>query len=67
VKPRYDELVNALDNLRQWVDASVLNACSSKEIRDSYAKLRRASERAEKLVNRAKHPNIILGSSDSTP
>lgn len=57
MKPKYSELVKALDTLRQWVDASVLNACSSKEIRDSYSELCRASERAAKLLKRAKHPN----------
>jgi hypothetical protein len=57
MKPKYSEIVNALAELRQWVDASVLNACSSKEIRDSYSELCRASMRAAKLVKRARQSN----------
>jgi hypothetical protein len=46
MKPKYSELVKALDTLRKWTDYSLLNACSAKEIRDSYAELQRASVRA---------------------
>lgn len=54
MKPKYSELVKALNELRACVDGSVLNACSSKEIKDSYADLCRASAAAAKLVKRAK-------------
>lgn len=56
-KPKYSELLKALDTLRQWVDASVLDARSVEEIRYIYAKLFRASEHAEKLVRRANIAN----------
>jgi len=51
--PRYITLVKALNELRKWVDGCVLNSCSPKEIRDTYAELARASTNAQRLVRRA--------------
>jgi len=53
-KPQYRTLVKALDDLRMWVDGSILNACSQQEIRDSYRELYQASVKASKLVKDAK-------------
>lgn len=53
-KPQYRTLVKALDELRQWVDASVLNALSDEEIQGSYRNLYRATVNAEQIVKRAK-------------
>lgn len=55
-KPKYSTLVKALKELNATINYGLFNALSAKEVSDQpcYVAIRKASDRAEKLLKRVK-------------